>query len=550
MLKKIRNASLLTIAMVGMTLPMYSLGKDYFEISKNLDIFVSMVKELNTYYVDQIDASKLIKDAIDGMLDKLDPYTNYITEAEMEGYKLQTTGKYGGIGATIRQNKEWIEINEPYEGFPASKAGLISGDIILEIEGKSMKDKKSDDVSDLLRGAPGTTVKLKIKRPGNNETYEKTITREEIKLKSVPFYGMVDDHIGYVRLNSFTDNCSREVSNAIKDLQANHDLQGLIFDLRGNPGGLLNEAVNVSNLFIDKNKLVVSTKGKVAEWDKEYNTSNDPVEKELPLVILTSRGSASASEIVSGVVQDYDRGVIVGQNSYGKGLVQTTRNLPYNTKLKLTTAKYYVPSGRCIQAIDYTHRNEDGSVGKIADSLKTAFKTQNGRTVYDGGGVAPDVAVEAKEYSNVTISLLRKQLFFEYASIYKSSHSSIAKAADFTLTDAEYNDFVAWLKDKDYEYKTKTEEMLKSLEDQAKKDELDKSTLTEIEALHGKINHDKNNDLTQHKAEVKEMLESEIVSRYYFQAGKIDYNNHHDTDVKEALKVLQDKAKYNSILKK
>jgi len=539
---------LIFIAVIGISFPIYSTSNSYFEISKNLDIFVSMVKELNTFYVDEVDASKLMRSAIDGMLGSLDPYTNYISEAEMEGYKLQTTGKYGGIGATIRKQKENIIIAEPYEGYPANKAGLIPGDIILEIDGVSMKNKESDNVSDLLRGAPGTTVKLKISRPLTELILEKTIIREEIKLKSVPWYGMIDATIGYVRLNNFTENCSRDVLNAIKELKANHDLKGLVFDLRGNPGGLLNEAVSMSNIFVSKNELVVFTKGKVADWDKEYKTTSESAIPDLPLVVLTSKGSASASEIVSGVIQDYDRGVILGQNTYGKGLVQTTRNLSYNTKLKLTTAKYYIPSGRCIQALNYSQRNEDGSVGKVPDSLKTMFKTRNGRKVYDGGGVAPDVSMEEKIYSNIAIALIQKQLIFEYATFFKSKNTSIVSAKEFRLTDAQYQDFVNWINNKEFEYTTKTEEAIKKLKQQAAHDKLDAITMTEIDVLQNKLTHDKSNDLTQHKKEIKEILEAEIVGRYYFQAGKLEANMGKDEEVLEAIKILNDPIRYNQIL--
>lgn len=547
--KRIKIVLLCVLALVGLSFPLASITTSYFEISKNLDIFTSMLKELDSYYVDEIDAAKSMRYAMDGMLEKLDPYTNYISEAEMEGYKLQTTGKYGGIGATIRKEKEYISINEPYEGFPASKAGLITGDIILEIEGKSMKGKESEAVSDLLRGAPGTSVTVKISRPLRNETFSKTITREEIKLKSVPYYGMLKDGIGYIRLNQFTDNCTREVSNALKELKANTTLRGLVLDLRGNPGGLLNEAVSMCNLFVEKEQLVVSTKGKVATWDKAYKTMSEPTDLNLPLVVLTSHGSASASEIVSGVMQDYDRGLVVGQNTYGKGLVQTTRNLSYGTKLKLTTAKYYIPSGRCIQAIDYSQRNEDGSVGKVADSLKTAFKTRNGRKVYDGGGVAPDVALLPREYANVTIGLLQKQLIFEYASLYKSKHQSIAKARDFSLTEAEYEEFLVWLQSQKLDYTTKSDELVKKLMEQAEKDKMDAATIAEIVALKNKLNADKANDLIQHRSDVKETLENEIVSRYYFQAGRIEKSLVSDVEAIEAIKLLEDTERYQKILR-
>jgi carboxyl-terminal processing protease len=362
----------------------FGFASGYFEVTKNLDIFTSLFREVNIYYVDETKPGEMIEKAIDSMLKSLDPYTTYIPESEIEDFRFQTTGQYGGIGATIRKRDDYVIISEPYKGFPADKAGLKAGDKLLEIDGKSVKGKSTQDVSSVLKGQPGVAVNLLIERPGTKKPIQKIFTREEVKVKSIPYKGIVDEGIAYVRLRSFTRNCSKEVKDAIVELKEEHEVKGLILDLRSNPGGLLNESVNLCNLFIDKGQEVVSTKGKIKDWEKSYKTSKEPLDKEIPLVVLINQSSASASEIVSGTMQDLDRGVVIGKKSFGKGLVQQTRKLSYNSQVKVTVAKYYTPSGRCIQALDYAHRNEDGSVGKVPDSLKTAFQTKNGRLVYDG----------------------------------------------------------------------------------------------------------------------------------------------------------------------
>ncbi|TAE90170.1 MAG: S41 family peptidase, partial [Bacteroidetes bacterium] len=389
---------------------------NYFEISKNLDIFATLFREVNTYYVDDVDAGKLMKKAIDEMLESLDPYTNYISEAEAEDFRFQMTGQYGGIGSLVGTKGDYIVITDPYEGYPAQKSDLRAGDVLLEIEGKSTKGKSTSDISKLLKGQPGTQVKLLIKREGEGELL-KVVTREEIQLKNVPYYGMVSDNTGYIRLASFTQNAGKEVHDAMVELKKNAALKHVILDVRGNPGGLLHESINIVNVFIPTGQEVVSTKGKVQEWDKSYKSLNQPVDVEIPLVVLTNRGSASASEIVSGSIQDLDRGVVIGQKTFGKGLVQSTRPLTYNSQLKVTTAKYYTPSGRCIQALDYSHRNPDGSVGNVPDSLKKVFKTKGGRKVLDGGGVDPDIATKQNNYSKITESLLTNYLIFDYATL-------------------------------------------------------------------------------------------------------------------------------------
>jgi len=522
----------------------------YFEISKNLDIFASLYKELNTYYVDDVEPADLMRKGIDAMLKSLDPYTNYISEAEIEGYKLQTTGKYGGIGAAIRKDKEsdYVIISEPYEGFPAHKAGLRAGDAIKEIEGKSAKGKSTDEVSKVLRGNPGTDVKIKIMRPGESRDIPITLTREQVKIKSVPYYGEVEDGIGYIKLKSFTENCGRDVANALQELKKDKEIKGLVFDLRGNPGGLLNEAVNVSNIFVDKGEEIVSTKGKIKEWEKSYIAKNAPVDLDMPVVVLTSKSSASASEIVSGVVQDLDRGLVLGQRTYGKGLVQTTKNVGYNSKLKLTTAKYYIPSGRCIQSINYADKGSDGKTAAIPDSLRTAFKTRNGRTVYDGGGVLPDVEIDRKKYAKVSSTLASKQLIFKYATEYAKKYDEIDEPEDFEISDADYKEFISYISDKDYDYNTKSEKLLKDFKESTQTEKYFDAVENEIKELEDKIAKDKQNDLEKHKEEIKDLLELEIVGRYYFSKGKIRASLQKDDEIKRAIELLNDEEEYASIL--
>lgn len=525
-----------------------SRNNNYFEIAKNLDIFAALYKELNTYYVDEVEPSKLIKKGVDAMLESLDPYTNYITEDEIEDFRFQSTGKYGGIGASIRKSGDYVVISEPYEGFAAFKAGLRSGDMIYEIDSKSIKGKSTDDISKLLKGQPGTEIKLTIKKIGKSDSELIVFKREEIKINSVPYSSIVGNDIAYVKLTQFTDNCSQDVHKALTKLTEKNKLKGIILDLRGNPGGLLTEAVNVTNLFINKNTLVVSTKGKVEEWNKRYNALNIPFNADIPLIVLVNSGSASASEIVSGAIQDLDRGVVIGQRTFGKGLVQTTRNLSYGTQLKVTTAHYYTPSGRCIQAINYAERNEDGSVAKIPDSLKNSFKTINQRIVTDGGGVEPDVVTESPKFQNIVNSLLSKGLIFDYATEYFLKHPEISVAADFKLSEQDFNDFLLFLKNKEYDYVTKTEDALKSFEKMAEKESYYASLKPNIEELRQKINQDKEQDVIKHKAIITSYLTEEIVSRYYYQKGRIENSLNNDPDVVKAIELFNNIESYTKIL--
>lgn len=526
-------------------------GSDLFEISKNIDIFTSVYKELNTYYVDDLDPNRIMRTGIDAMLESLDPYTNYISEAELEGYKFQITGNYGGIGATIRPVDGKVTVVDVFEGFPAFKAGLQPGDELKKIDDHTVLENDESSISELLRGSPGTSVALTVFRAGTGETLQLELTREEINQGNVPYFGMVDDHTGYIMLTQFTEDAGRNVADALKKLQEDHpDLSGVILDLRGNPGGLLREAVNVSNVFIPKGLEVVSTRGRVEEWDKSFVSINNPVDTEIPLVVLTSRSSASASEIVAGVIQDYDRGVILGQKTFGKGLVQTTRDVSYKTKLKLTTAKYYIPSGRCIQAIDYANRNEDGSVGKIPDSLKVAFSTRAGRTVYDGGGIDPDVAVGEENYRDITISLLQGNHIFHYATQYFYSHPNISPANSFSLTDEEYDGFVRFMSGRTYEYTTETEELLAAFEESAREDAYYDAVKNEIDGLHAKVTHDKQNDLYKFKDEILFELNREIAGRYYNYNGRVEVSFRYDPDIQEAIRTLKNPEAYTKLLSK
>ena len=526
----------------------YSFVDDYFEVSKNLDVFSTLFREVNMHYVDSVDPAKLMRKGIDAMLETLDPYTDFIPEAEIADYRFITTGQYGGIGALIKQKGDYVVISEPYEGFPAQKADLRIGDELMEADGKSLKGKKTDEVSKVLKGQPNTTVKLLVRREGEKNTLEKVLTREEIRVKNIPYYGMITDNIGYIKLRSFTENAGKDVGDALKALKEKGTLKGIVFDLRSNPGGLLSEAVNVSNVFVNKGLDIVITRGRQKDLEKTYKAINTVVDPDLPLAVLVNSSSASASEIVSGSLQDLDRGVIIGQRTYGKGLVQTTRALSYNNQLKITTSKYYIPSGRCIQALDYSHRNEDGSVGKIPDSLMHEFKTTAGRKVFDGGGILPDVGVEQTKLSNIAASLQSKNLIFDFATRYHVAHATIAPARKFHLTTKEFNDFLAFIADKEYDYTTKSEKAMDDLKKNTEDEKYFTDVKPEFEALKTKLAHNKKEDVQKNKEEITRLLEEEIVTRYYLQSGRTEASFDHDVDVKKAVEVLANATMYSSIL--
>jgi len=538
---------LIFISLFISSLTLLSFKSDYFEIAKNLEIFTDLYKELNTYYVDETDPGKLIKSAMDEMLQTLDPYTNYIPESEIEDFQFMTTGQYGGIGAMITKRDEYVYISEPYEGFPAQKSGLMAGDKILEVNNISVKGKSTEEVSKLLKGQPNTNVSILIERKYINEPFEVSFKREKVTVGSVPYFGLLENNIGYVKLRSFTRNCSNDLKNAILKLKE-QSATSLILDLRGNPGGLLNESVKIANFFVNQGEDIVSTKGKIKSWEKVYTATNKPIDTEIPLVVLIDQSSASASEIVSGSLQDLDRAVIVGKRSFGKGLVQQTRKLSYNSQLKLTVAKYYIPSGRCIQALDYSNRNEDGSVGKIADSLSTEFRTKNNRKVYDGGGITPDLVTESEVSSKILLSLFRERLFFDYATEYRLKNENILSAKDFKITDEKFLDFKNFLSDKEYEYETDTEKAYKKLKKVAEEENYFESMKNNFDLLVTKIDDAKSDDLEKNKDSVKEILANEIVSRYYYQKGRIQSSLNYDKDILEAITVLSDSTKYKQIL--
>lgn len=551
LLKKIHKKTrilLLVLALSGSAVAMTAFNSQNFEIAKNLDIFASLFREIVVNYVDDVNPSELVKTGIDEMLYSLDPYTNFIPESQIEDMRFMTTGQYGGIGALITTRDDYTIITEPYEGFPAHKAGLLPGDRILEISGQSVLGKSSEDVRELLKGQPGTTLTLLIEREGEPRPLLRDVTREVVKISNIPYYGMLDEKTGYIKLTGFTQNAGREVRDAFNELRQKHRVENIILDLRGNGGGLLNEAVNITNLFVEKDELVVSTRGKIAERNTNHNTLNNPIDTEIPLVVLVNRGSASASEIVAGAIQDFDRGVILGQRTFGKGLVQNVVPLSYNTQLKVTVAKYYIPSGRCIQAIDYAQRNEDGSVAMIPDSLKKAFTTRNGRVVYDGGGIEPDVPVDPQILSNISFTLANRFLIFDYANHFFRTHQSIPPAAEFEITDAVYSDFVNFLSDKDYDYVTRSENLMEELREASANEKYFSAIESEYEALKQKMIHNKEEDLLTFRDEISMLLKEEIVSRYYYQKGRVLASLSMDPDIDRALEILSNGNGYRRIL--
>mgnify|MGYP006289737371 CR=1 FL=1 len=533
-----------TLSAIGFTR-----GKD-FKLAQSLDIYYTLFRELNLFYVDKPNPEKLVKTSIESMLESLDPYTKYIPEKDMDDFKFMTTGNYGGIGALIQKEGEYAIISQPYKDFPADKAGLKVADKILEIDGESIKGWNLKKISDNLKGIPETKVTLLIERPGMDKPIEKSVQRKKVHINSVPYYAMMDkEHgTGYIRLSKFTKDCSQEVKAAYKDLKQKNDLNAIVLDLRSNPGGLLIEAVDVANIFIPKGKKIVSTKGRVEKWNHTYKTESEPLDTEIPLVVLVNRASASASEIVSGAVQDLDRGVVLGERTFGKGLVQTTRPLSYNGQLKVTTAKYYIPSGRCIQAKDYSNRNEDGSVGEIPDTLIQQFKTANGRKVFDGGGIRPDVEKESGTMSKVEISLLSNQLIFDYVTQFVLDHDSIPPIDKYEVSDQSYADFREFLESREWEYTTRSEKKLDKLIETAKKEKYYTRAKETIEELKEKLSNNKEKDLQEFKTEIKQLLEEEIASRYYYKAGSIEANLEDDQQVKEALELLTKDNLYNDIL--
>lgn len=520
-------------------------AEKYFDIAKSLDIFATLFKEVNAYYVDDVDPEKLIRKGIDGMLQSLDPYTDYIPEDEIESFRISTTGQYAGIGALIGIINKKAVVTEPYKGFPANRAGIRVGDEIISVAGKNVQGKSTSEISALLKGQPKSEVEVKVRRQGKDISFK--IKREKISISNVTHADLIDPEIGYIKLDDFTPGASREVSEALVKLKE-RGAKKLILDLRDNPGGLLHEAVNIVNIFIPKGLEVVSTRGKADEWNKKYTTLNLPVDTEIPLVVLTSGGSASASEIVAGALQDYDRAILIGEKTFGKGLVQTTRPLSYNAQLKVTTAKYYIPSGRCIQALDYAHRKDDGSVDKFADSLKAEFKTKSGRKVFDGGGLDPDVEIQGDILGPVEELLINNGLLFEYASKYCAEHETLPALENFRLSDEEYLKFVDWVKAQKFQYTTQLERNTRELIEAAKKEKFYPEMEKELNSLKAKIESNKSNDLLRFKKEIVWLLEEQIAFHYALSEGAARISLARDPEVLESKKLLNDLVSYKKYL--
>jgi len=544
-MKKIRIIILLVA--VGLVSATLAFKEDLFLVSKNLDIFASLYKEININYVEETNPGDLMRKGIDSMLEGLDPYTEYIPESEIEDYKLKyISTQYGGIGAGTLFIEGKLFVNEVSENNPANKQGIKPGDQIVKINGIDTKGKDRNQISQLLRGPKGSSLNLVLIREG--AVINKTLVREEIKQPNVSYAGVLDGQIGYIKLDKFLENSGQEVKDALESINKNNP-KGVILDLRNNGGGILQEAVKIVNLFVPKNVLVVVQKGRNPEKTIKYETLNQPIAATLPLVVLVNGSSASASEIVAGALQDLDRAIIIGQRSYGKGLVQQTFNLPYNSLVKVTVAKYYTPSGRCIQALDYAHKNEDGIAEKFADSLMKAFGTKAGRTVYNGNGVYPDLFVEPVKYSPITVSLVTKNLLFDYANSYKKAHTTAPNVKTFQLSDADYTQFISSLADKDYSYTSKTERLIADLRTEAEKENKLAAVKVDLEELKKKMLSAKKTDLIAHKDEIKRVLETQIISRFYYEKGKVEQAFQYDKEISQAKSLFNNQTQIFAILK-
>lgn len=543
-----QNGIIAVIVLIAVAFFSFKKGDDRnFQIAKNLDIFNAIVKELDMFYVDTIDPNKTIREGIDNMLYSLDPYTVYYPENDQDELEMMVKGSYGGIGSLIRYNPklQYTVIAEPYEGMPAAESGLKAGDILLEIDGKDLKN--NSDVSTLLRGQVGTSFKLKIQRPGVKEPLEFTIVRRSIQMPTIPYYGIMEGQVGYINLSSFSGSPSKDFKKAFLDLKK-QGATSLVIDLRNNGGGLLDQAVEIVNFFVPRGKTIVTTKGKIKQASNTYKTLREPLDTDIPIAVLVNSGTASSSEILSGSLQDLDRAVIVGNRTYGKGLVQVPRSLPYGGNLKITTSKYYIPSGRCVQAIDYAHRNEDGSVARIPDSLTTVFHTAAGREVRDGGGVSPDVEVKQERLPNILYYLVRDNLIFDYATDYCLKHPVIASAEKFELTDADYTDFKNKVKGADFKYDQQSEKILKTLKEAAEFEGYMKEASDEFKALENKLTHNLDRDLDYFSKDIKAMIAEEIIKRYYYQRGAIIQQLKGDNELDEAVKILTNPERYQQIL--
>ena len=543
-----QNGIIAVIVLIAVAFFGFKKGDDRnFQIAKNLDIFNAIVKELDMFYVDTIDPNKTIREGIDNMLYSLDPYTVYYPENDQDELEMMVKGSYGGIGSLIRYNPklQYTVIAEPYEGMPAAESGLKAGDILLEIDGKDLKN--NSDVSTLLRGQVGTSFKLKVQRPGVKEPLEFTIVRRSIQMPTIPYYGIMEGQVGYINLSSFSGTPSKDFKNAFLDLKK-QGATSLVIDLRNNGGGLLDQAVEIVNFFVPRGKTIVTTKGKIKQASNTYKTLREPLDTDIPIAVLVNSGTASSSEILSGSLQDLDRAVIVGNRTYGKGLVQVPRSLPYGGNLKITTSKYYIPSGRCVQAIDYAHRNEDGSVARIPDSLTAVFHTAAGRDVRDGGGVSPDIEVKQERLPNILYYLVRDNLIFDYATDYCLKHPVIGSAEKFELTDADYTDFKNKVKGADFKYDQQSEKILKTLKEAAEFEGYMKEASDEFKALENKLTHNLDRDLDYFSKDIKEMISEEIIKRYYYQRGAIIQQLKGDNELDEAVKILTNPERYQQIL--
>ncbi|MEL7249407.1 MAG: S41 family peptidase [Bacteroidota bacterium] len=513
----------------------------YFEIIKNIEIFTNLYKEVNSNYVDEIDPGQLMRTGLEAMVGSLDPFTNYISEADIEGYRFIQEGRYHGIGTKQKKIGEYVTVTELYKDQPADQAGLRPGDQFISVDGQSAVGRSLEQLDEIMRGFPGTTMNLVIRRPGVAEELNIELIRGDVEINNVPYYGMVSSDVGYINLSIFSRNAGRNILNAFQDLkQENPAMSGLILDLRGNGGGLLNEAINISNIFIPRDEVVVTTRGKVKDWDRTYKTMNQPIDTEIPVAVLVNKGSASASEIVSGVMQDYDRGILIGQRTYGKGLVQNTMEVGYNARVKITTAKYYIPSERCIQSVEY----ENGEPVAIADDKRARFKTKNGRTVLDGGGVKPDIVMEPAEEKGIVKALLDDNMIFNYVTDWTLANPTIDSTDTFQFTD--YAGFERYLQDQNFEYRSEAEKMLAKLAETA--DEESVNIDTEANLIRQKLDASQSAKLAANRDLIIRLIEKEIAGRYYYQRGKVQIGLRNDPEVKEAVSVLNDTGRYQSIL--
>lgn len=543
--KKVGIISLLGIMLLSGVLAFTFKNDKLFAIAKNIDIFATMVRELDSYYVDEIDPDKLVTIGINAMLEELDPYTEYIPEENSDNFRMLTTGEYAGIGAVIGNRGEGNMVIMPYTGFPAQNAGLKIADYIIQVDTTIVSGMGTAEVSSLLKGPANTEVSLKVKR--NTDTLEFKLIRKKIAIKNVPYYGKIDSKTGYIKLSDFTTNAGNEVRNALVDLKS-QGIERLVLDVRDNPGGLLNEAVEIVNIFIPKGREVVKTIGKLENVNFTYKTTKTPIDKDIPLIVLLNERSASASEIVAGALQDYDRAVLIGRKSFGKGLVQTTIPLNYNAQMKITTAKYYIPSGRCIQAIDYMQSRENGELTSVPDSLRKEFKTKNGRIVLDGAGIEPDEQVEQISYKPISYSLVARNHIFDFATEYFYKNPQISGPTSFSVSEEDYNEFVNWLKGKEYDYTTYLEKSVEEMKKNAEKVDYYPEIKDQIEALEKRVNHSKEQDLISYKEEIKKILSEEIVSRYYFQEGMIAAGLSKDLDLLAAKEYFNQPEKFKLTL--